>query len=85
MARLIGFLACTQQRNEKNENISKSTRQDATRVVAAPRKRAPREGLQGARLGLEAGTDWKSFVGIWQTNQLKLSATNGANKNLMCG
>lgn len=78
MARLIGFLACTQRRNEKNENISKSTRQDATR------KRAPREGLQGV-LGLEAGTDWKSFVGIWQTNQLKLSATNGANKNLMCG
>lgn len=83
MARLIGFLACTQRRNEKNENISKSTRQDATRVPV-PRKRAPREGLQGV-VEAEAGTDWKSFVGIWQTNQLKLSATNGANKNLMCG
>lgn len=85
MARLIGFLACTQRRNKKNENISKSLRHDATRE-AALRKRAAREGLHGA-VGTVAGagTDWKSFVGIWQTNQLKLSATNGANKNLMCG
>lgn len=39
MARLIGFLACTQRRNEKNENISKSLRQDATRERDSPEKK----------------------------------------------
>lgn len=61
MARLIGFLACTQRRNEKNENISKSLRQDATRERDSPEKKGgPRriawrggdgDGARGTGLG----------------------------------
>lgn len=93
MARLIGFLACTQRRNEKNENISKKSpaRRNERETQPWEKGRPEKDCMarwgrgRGTGHGAGAGTDWKSFVGIWQTNQLKLSATNGANKNLMCG
>lgn len=70
MARLIGFLACTQRRNEKNENISKKSparrnerERDSPEKKGGPRRIAWRggdgDGARGTGHGARGwGRDW---------------------------